>query len=95
MPHYIGSGIKNHVSHGVNGRLSHGVRKYAPINKPVGSTLFSKRYLLVTIARVLCQGKARQKEEEKGKELFHVFVFYKFITLIVKLPEEGFTAEDE
>jgi hypothetical protein len=71
------------------------VRKYAPINKPIGSTLFSERYLLIAIARILCPCKARQKEEEEGKELFHVYVFYKFITLIVKLPEEGFTAEDE
>jgi hypothetical protein len=50
---------------------------------------------LIAIARILCPCKARQKEEEEGKELFHVYVFYKFITLIVKLPEEGFTAEDE
>jgi hypothetical protein len=51
------------------------VRKYAPKNKPIGSRLFSQRYLLIAITRVLCQDKARQKEEEKKKELFHVFVF--------------------
>jgi hypothetical protein len=39
----------------------------------VSRGLFSKAYLLVTVCRVLCQGKAREKEEEK--ELFHVYVF--------------------
>jgi hypothetical protein len=76
MPYYICSGIKNHVSHGINTWFSHRIScRHAPKNKPIGSGLFSERYLLVTIARVLCPCKARQKEEENGKELFHVFVF--------------------
>jgi hypothetical protein len=74
MPYYISSGIKNHVSHGINGRLSHGVScSHTPKNKPVGCGLFTERYFLIAIARILCQDKARQKEEEEGKELFHVF----------------------
>ena len=52
-----------------------GIICYATEHQPVGTCLFTKRYLLIAIAWVLCPCKARYKEEENGKELFHVFVF--------------------